>query len=690
MHRARGSRQDETRMSGRTILTVALIAISGGMVPLPGASSGHPAPDAVAEDTLVRGEVYALLMDASLAERRGEYRTAGADIRRAIELKPDEPDVLIQAAELLESMGRVKESDELARRSLTLDGDHVATLYFLADRASAAVLGATKPDPKQRDEALALYKRLVDLGVKDDEVLRKVVNLRLSAGDQVGALAAAKQLVAQRPGDRQAVAMLGQLLLDSGESREALRVVVSYVADHPNDSPLIRLAEELAQDLDAWDLVEEVFSAGEGFEGQPVEAQRLLGQALLKLDRFEPASRALEQLLVSDPEDRNVRFHLARTYRRMGRLGEAADLARDLAQEVPADRQTHLLLAEILDDQDDAEGALNAYNTALRLSSSAEGEEAAHGAEIREAIRRRMILLYLSQDQIAAASRLYEQMEAPQSAETLHVRARLAIAREDWTDAKQAVRELRAANEPTAASLLEAEWMLRTDHLQRAVPKIDEAIQASGGGARVRAAALYKEAGRVAEGERVLRDWVTAEPESTDARFQLGAYLYQAERFDESTDQMREVFRLDPKHGPALNFLGYGFAERGTNLEEALGLVQRALAVDPWNGAYLDSLGWVYFRMGRYDEARQPLEQAARTFPHDATVLDHLGDVYRSLGERELAVAAWTRAIDAGATDAPALRAKIDVFEVAGQPDDRKGQTDSDDPGATQPEPRRP
>ena len=669
---------------------VALIAITGGMVPL-GAGPAHPAPGALSDDTLVRGEVYALLMDASLAERRGEYRTAGADIRRAIELKPEEPDVLIQAAELLETMGRVKESDELARRSLTLDGNHVPTLYFLADRASAAVLGATKPDPKQRDEALALYKRLLELNVKDDEVLRKVVNLRLvPPADQAGALDAAKQLVAQRPGDRQAVAMLGQLLLDSGESREALRVVVSYVAEHPNDSPLIRLAEELAQDLDAWDLVEEVFSAGESFEGQPVEAQRLLGQALLRLDRFEPASRALEQLLVSDPEDRNVRFHLARTYRRMGRLGEAADLARDLAQEVPADRQTHLLLAEILDDQDDAEGALNAYNTALRLSSAAEGEEAQHGAEIREAIRRRMVLLYLSQDQIAAASRLFEQMEAPASAETLHVRARLAMAREDWTDTKQALRELRAAGEPTAAALLEAEWMLRTDHLQRAVPKLEEAVQASGAPARVRAAALYHEAGRVADGERVLREWVASEPESTDARFQLGAYLYQAERFDDSTEQMREIFRRDPKHAPALNFLGYGFAERGTNLDEALALVQRALAVDPWNGAYLDSLGWVYYRMGRYGEARQPLEQAARTFPHDPTVLDHLGDLYRSLGERELAVAAWTRAIDAGAANAPALRAKIEVFEVAGQPDDRSGPTGSDDPGARQPDPRRP
>jgi tetratricopeptide (TPR) repeat protein len=484
--------------------------------------------------------------------------------------------------------------------------------------------------------------------------------------------------------------MLAQLLLEGGDSREALRVVLGFVAGHPNESALIRLAEDLAQNVDGWKLVEEMLGGSGGFEGQPVEAQRLLGQALLRLGRVEPASRALEQVLVTSPDDPSVRFHLARAYRRMGRLGEAAALARALAEEVPADRGTHLLLAEILDDQGDTQGALDAYDTGLRLSGAVEGEDA-QAAEIREALRRRMILLHLAQDQVAAGARLFEQMEFPGSAETLQVRARLAIAREDWTDVRQTIRDLRAAGDQTVAALLEAELFLRTDRPQRAAPKIDEAIGLSGAPARVRAAALYLEHGQVAEGERLLRDWVSQEPESTDARFQLGAYLYQSERFEEADRQMREVFRLDPQHAQALNFLGYGYAERGTNLEEALALVRRALDVDPWNGAYLDSLGWVYFRMGRYADAREPLEQAARTFPHDPTVLDHLGDLYGKLGERELAVAAWTRALDAGVTDAPAVKAKIEVIEVAEEPDGRARMPDPGvDPRSPTTSPRRP
>ena len=98
--------------------------------------------------------------------------------------------------------------------------------------------------------------------------------------------------------------------------------------------------------------------------------------------------------------------------------------------------------------------------------------------------------------------------------------------------------------------------------------------------------------------------------------------------------------------------------------DEALELVQRALKVDGWNGAYLDSLGWVYFQMGRYDEARGPLEQAAREYPNDVTVLEHLGDVYLELGGRALAREAWVRALDAGSENEESLRAKLAKAEA--------------------------
>ena len=663
-----------------TFLTATLVVCSVGSVPV-----AQPEAPAVTDMTAVRGEVYALLMRAVLSQRAGEYRSAAADVRRATELQPDDAGVLIQGAQLLERMGRVKDAEDLARHALSLDENNVEALWFVADRAAALALDANKPDPKHREEALALYQKLLELGVDDPELLRKLVNLRLAAGDQAGALSAARDLVKRRPGDRTAVGLLAQLLLEGGQAREALRVVVSYVTEHPNDSGLIRLAEELAQQLDAWDVVEEVFAQSEGFEGRAVEAQRLRGQALLRLDRPEPASRALEQVLLTDPNDQAVRHNLASSYLRMGRLGDAAELARGLAQEAPADRGTHVLLAEILDGQGDTEGALNAYNTVLRLYADQQDD---HGAEIREAVRRRMILLYLANDQPAAAARLLEQSESPTSPETLQLSARLALAQKDWEAARQAIRALRSAEEPSA-DLLEAELLLKSDKAHKAAPKIEAAVRQGGGAARVRAAALYRDAGRPEDGERLLRGWVEQEPASTDARFQLGAYLYQAKRFDEADREMREVFRIDPNHAQALNFLGYGYAERGTNLDEALSFVRRALELDPWNGAYLDSLGWVYFRMGRYDDARKPLEQAARTFPHDPTVLDHLGDVYGKIGERELAVAAWNRALEAGA-DATALRSKIEVIELAEQPDGGTKPDAAGDSLAPKPAPRQP
>jgi tetratricopeptide (TPR) repeat protein len=640
----------------------AVLVLVGGTAELPVAAAEK---SATVEASDTRAEVYALLMRAVIAQRQGEYKSAAGDIRRAIELRPDDPAVLIQGAELFERIGRLKEAEELARQALALDPDNIEALWFVADRAAAAALGTTKPDPRDRDEALRLYERLSTLGVDDPELQRKVVGLKLQAGDQAGALRAARQLVDQRPGDRHAVGMLAQLLLDSGEPREALRVLVRFIVDHPNDSPLIRLAEELAQDLDAWEVVEQTFAEKEGFEDRAVEAQRLRGQALLRLERMGPASRALEKVLVTDPTDRNVRYHLARAYRRMGRLGEAADLARGLAEETPADRGTHLLLAEILDDQGDVEGALNAYNTVLRLFTTEDGSPQAE--QVREAVRRRMALLYMINDQPSAAGAQLDASEQPDAPETLQIRARLAIDQQQWTEGKQVVRKLRGAGEGLAADLLEAEIYLRTDKAARAQPLIDGALQAGGNGPRPRLAAILLDTGRVEEGRRLLEEWVENDPEDADARFQLATYLYQADRIEQSEQTMREVFRLAPDHAQALNFLGYSYAERGVQLDQALEMVRRALELDAWNGAYLDSLGWVYYQMGRYQEARDPLEQAARTYPYDPTVLDHLGDLYAKLGEPEFAIAAWSRAIEAGAERPEVIRSKIEVIEVAAQ-----------------------
>jgi tetratricopeptide (TPR) repeat protein len=97
-----------------------------------------------------------------------------------------------------------------------------------------------------------------------------------------------------------------------------------------------------------------------------------------------------------------------------------------------------------------------------------------------------------------------------------------------------------------------------------------------------------------------------------------------------------------------LNYLGYMLADRGVKLDEALTLIKKAVDLDPTNGAYLDSLGWAYFKLGKYDQAEDNLNKASRSqhMGADPTVQDHLGDLYQKTGRLKLAAAHWERALE--------------------------------------------
>jgi tetratricopeptide (TPR) repeat protein len=116
-------------------------------------------------------------------------------------------------------------------------------------------------------------------------------------------------------------------------------------------------------------------------------------------------------------------------------------------------------------------------------------------------------------------------------------------------------------------------------------------------------------------------------------------------RHAEAERVFRQVLAKDPAHGPALNYLGYTLAERGTKLDEAVALLTRAVALDPHNGSYLDSLGWAYFKLGQFDLAEPNLRRAAEQLPRDSVVQDHWGDLLAKRRRYADAVEAWRRAL---------------------------------------------
>jgi Tfp pilus assembly protein PilF len=116
--------------------------------------------------------------------------------------------------------------------------------------------------------------------------------------------------------------------------------------------------------------------------------------------------------------------------------------------------------------------------------------------------------------------------------------------------------------------------------------------------------------------------------------------------FDESETVFRQLLELYADNPGALNYLGYILADQGIKLDEAHDMIQRALDLEPENGAYLDSLGWVYYRQEKFDLAERQLLRSLERYGRDPVVLTHLGDVYQKLGDVQKAAEHWRQSLE--------------------------------------------
>ncbi|WP_240621008.1 tetratricopeptide repeat protein [Pseudooceanicola lipolyticus] len=138
--------------------------------------------------------------------------------------------------------------------------------------------------------------------------------------------------------------------------------------------------------------------------------------------------------------------------------------------------------------------------------------------------------------------------------------------------------------------------------------------------------------------------------------------------WDRAERDFRKALELNPEQPQVLNYLGYSLVERREKLDEALDMIERAVAARPDSGYIVDSLGWVLYRLGRYAEAVAHMEHAVELMPVDPVVNDHLGDVFWAVGRYREAEFQWKRAvsfIDPEDTDGEAdpvrIRRKLEV-----------------------------
>lgn len=172
-------------------------------------------------------------------------------------------------------------------------------------------------------------------------------------------------------------------------------------------------------------------------------------------------------------------------------------------------------------------------------------------------------------------------------------------------------------------------------------------------------ASLYEANNQLEVAEKTLKDGIKLSPDDIDLHYKLGVIYEKTNRFRESVDEMTKILKIDKDNAEALNFIGYGYADREINLAEAERLIKKALKLKPGNGFITDSLGWLYFKKNRLDLAIKYLKEAAKILPEDPTIAEHLGDAYERSGMVKEARRMYIRALNLGPLKKEILEKKI-------------------------------
>ena len=135
-------------------------------------------------------------------------------------------------------------------------------------------------------------------------------------------------------------------------------------------------------------------------------------------------------------------------------------------------------------------------------------------------------------------------------------------------------------------------------------------------------------------------------PKNADLHFNLGTAYDKLDRFEDVVRSMQTALSLNPEHADALNYLGYSYAERGINIDEALSLTKQAVALKPENGYYVDSLGWAFYKSGMLVEALQEIQKAVTLVGDDPVIYEHLGEIYLRQKKMTDAREAWMHSLE--------------------------------------------
>ena len=648
-------------------MTLLLIMLLAGTAMPPGQAPGGQAAVQEAPADPVAEAYFQFLLGRRL-ESEGDIDGAVAAYRKAAELDPKGAEIRAELAGLYARQDRAREALEWANAALAIDAENreanriLGLVYAaLTDQPSAAQsIGVAGGSEELTRKAVEHLQRADSRDLVDPSLHYSLGRMLLRKRDYPAAVDVLRRLQDEQPGVSDAALMLADALLGQGRTEEAQKTLEAVVAEAPEFvRARVRLAE-LFERAGRWADAAEQYGLAVKQAPQSGEIVRRQTGALLRAGRPAAARDAIGPLTAGKSASAVDLYLLFQADRDLGDLAAAEATARRLiAAEPDGARGTHAL-AQVLDERRD-------YAAEIRLLEPA----VARGRQGRLPPGQLIVLLtqlgFAHQGQ-GSHDRAIETFDEIRTAAPTDptgsvylVQAYLVAGR---TSEAVALAERAIKSFPGELRLAElvAEGYRRQGEPARAVALLEPLID----GARtpslyVTLSEMYVAEGRTDAAVEVLERGRKAFAGDRAITFQLASVLEQSGRDADAERMFRELVAEDPLNAPALNYLGYMLAERGRSLDEAVSLIRRALEREPDNAAYLDSLGWAYFKQGRLDLAEEHIRKAAKDLTTSSAVQDHLGDVLFGLDRIDEAIAAWRRALDGDgqSIERKAIEAKI-------------------------------
>jgi predicted Zn-dependent protease len=594
-------------------------------------------------------------LDARLLESDDRYHDALTAYEAAFRADPTVVEVRIGYADLLLRLGMPDRAVKL------LDG--VDGLDWHGRRTLALALAQVSlRDADRAEEARAALEGVLDEREDDPNLLLAYAQLLHRMGRIDEAEAAVAKLRQGRSGSAQLASYHAGLLLQLGRRDEAAELFADC-AEAENGSTRCRdTAAELLAELGRPGDAADVLLAGIGDDelDQQLRAAFLLWEA----NRPSEALPVVERVLRRAPDSESARTLRAHLLSATGRYDEAAVELRALIKKNPTDTDLKLSLAWALARTGDVDEARRWLDRAWESLSEAAGSAAAIQCAVTGA------RLELVAGNALAARDWLARVSDPAGAGQDYVRLLGESYRrgEDWRGGVEAMVRLQPRLEGearAAAQAIEAEFRLRTSD-PRAWRRLEPLLAADDPTSVLMALEVLQAVERWDEAADAADAATERFPDNREILFMKAVALERLGRFDDAVAAFLKLLENDPTDAAAANYLGYLWADRGTRLEEALELITVAVTAEPDNSAYLDSLGWVYYRLGAMEEAEHWLRRSVELNDGDGTVLAHLGEVLVATGRTEEGIRLLRLALDRGCEDPEHVRALLDRVQDAG------------------------